>query len=162
VTVKVPADVLYDFFLDCGSWPLWNRAFHWVFTSSIDNECEQIAWTFNSVNSSNTQLLPNVGTIVALNASANVTWINEVAPLGVTLYFGRHEFFFISAGSGTVFGSWEKAYGQLISTFTDFFLDQFTFVMQSSLSGVQCLESVYQQYGTLNASIVQSNCAPSD
>jgi len=159
VVVAIPIDVLWSFFNQPSNWPIWSWGY-----SNVDADslllCENLHINFNTYS----QLpftIPSTCSVYNLTTEdefVGVTW--SYASIGL---FGIHTQTFTKLSEDTTsYYNWEKADGIDVATFSSIWQNQFYFVQQDTIIGMQCLETVYQNTGYLDISDVKQSCAPPD
>jgi len=169
VVVDIPFDILKDFFRQPALWPSWNH-----FVSNTQTQqfelCEAFHSDFLDFAVPFTRDYQPAGhqTIVKLEDTPDlfqVAWKYHIVDNeGETAIFGKHGtsvYRFNGSADKSAFYTWEKATGYEPRYAPEAFLKTFEAVVERSMEGIACLESVYANTDGLEAGAVEAACGQS-
>jgi uncharacterized membrane protein len=136
VELDMPAEELWETFLDVPHWPRWNPC---IWRSRVRGgelrKGATLAWVFNPIKPWYPYKMPARAEIVEFQPHDRVTW--EVDAAG---FHALHSYRFANLGPGrSRFGSWEVAEGLAYRATRLFWLAHFRYVCRESLAGAEAL-----------------------
>lgn len=166
VVVDIPFDTLKEFFKQPAHWPSWNH-----FVSNTQTQSFELCKAFHSdfldfaVPFTRDYQPAGHQTIVKLEDTPDlfqVAWKYHIVDNeGETAIFGKHStsvYRFDGSASKSAFYSWEKATGYEPRYAPEAFSMTFQAVVDRSMDGIRCLESVFASTGSLEAAAVEAVC----
>jgi len=164
--VDIPFELFWSFFEQANLWTSWNYLFKSISTTDFFL-CGPLDAVYT--NAPKLPFPPGITGphhIIQKGLSPDQTeaayaWFFEIyTQNGTMITFGRHTYTLQESGNQTLFSSYERAAGSLVSEYSF----AWTVALQESLldgvTGAVCLERVYEATGDLNPSAVLAMCSP--
>ena len=169
VTAAIPLDVLFGY-VKLGKFIDWNPLFNTISPPTSIELCGPVNAVYN-----NAQFLLPILPKEPLNGPHHIAeygcssdgktcqfgWFFtlELASSNTLVTYGRHTFTFADDGSGnTIVTSWEKAAGSNVADNSIPWTNALQESLLDAVSGILCLERVYQAHSQLDPDVVAGFC----
>eukprot|EP01088_Endostelium_zonatum_P022042 TRINITY_DN910_c0_g1_i1.p1 TRINITY_DN910_c0_g1~~TRINITY_DN910_c0_g1_i1.p1 ORF type:complete len:218 (+),score=38.60 TRINITY_DN910_c0_g1_i1:93-746(+) len=166
LSVAIPFNTLWDFFVQAQYWVWWNPLFETMYTTNF-TLCGRLHAAYSNAPKfpSPLNITNSYHHIIQMgkNPSGKVgafAWF-FAADSNEGSFYGRHTYTIQDAGNGgSILESWERAAGPLVERYSVVWTAALQESLLDGITGAVCLERVYQTTGGLNPNAVFATCDP--